>query len=265
MSTFHALWSTGAFVAALLGGILSHYVSPKVHLVTLGIVCMIAYIPAAIFILPPDLDEHDGGGEDTQAKIPLMGKSVMPLWGMGVGMLSGLVAEGAASDWGGILLRDSMGFGKGKNATAFGCFALAMITSRFLGDKALDYFGPMKTVKLGGYVGGIGWAIGIITAVPLSHSHPLLALIIIDCGFALAGFGLGPMFPAIILAASQTPGIASSVAMARVGVIGMMGFFIGPSIIGGLAQLINLPIAILFPALCLTFAGYMSRALKNAR
>jgi len=265
MSTFHALWSMGAFVAALLGGIVSHYVSPQGHLVTLGIVCMIAYIPAALFVLPPDLDEHDGGEEETEAKIPLFGKSVLPLWGMGIAMLSGLVAEGASSDWGGILLRDSMGFGKGKNATAFGCFALAMITSRFLGDKALDYFGPLKTVKLGGYIGGIGWALGIITAVPLSHSHPLAALIIIDFAFALAGFGLGPMFPAIILAASQTPGIASSVAMARVGVIGMMGFFIGPSIIGGLAQLINLPIAMLFPPLCLTFAGFMSRSLRNAR
>jgi hypothetical protein len=73
------------------------------------------------------------------------------------------------------------------------------------------------------------------------------------------------MFPAIILAASQAPGIASSVAMARVGVIGMMGFFIGPTITGGLAELFTLPVAILFPAICLTFAGYMSRSLRNAR
>jgi hypothetical protein len=53
--------------------------------------------------------------------------------------------------------------------------------------------------------------------------------------------------------------------MARVGVIGMMGFFIGPTITGGLAELFTLPIAILFPAICLTFAGYMSRSLRNAR
>jgi len=265
MSTFHALWSVGAFSAALLGGAIAHFISPKTHLVALGIICMLAYIPGAIFLLPPDLDEHDGGEEETEAKIPLFSTSVLPLWGMGIAMLSGLVAEGAASDWGGILLRDSMGIDKGKNATAFGCFALAMITSRFLGDKMLHHFGPLRTVKIGGYLGGIGWGIGVLIAVPLSDSHQLLSLIIVDLGFALAGFGLGPMFPAIILAASQTPGIASSVAMARVGVIGMMGFFIGPTITGGLAELFTLPVAILFPAFCLTFAGYMSRSLRNAR
>jgi MFS family permease len=263
MSSFHALWSSGAFVTTVLGGAISKHVSPRDNLVGVGITCFVLFIPTVMQLLPPGLDDHSGGGEDTQAKIPFFGKSVLPLWGMGIGLLGGLIAEGAASDWGAILLRDDMGFGKGVNATAFATFSLAMITARFLGDRALDYFGPRKTVQLGGYLGSLGLGLGISIGVPLSSSHPLLALIIVNIGFACAGLGIGPMFPAYILAASQVPGLASSVAIARVGVIGLAGYFIGPSVTGALAQLTSLPIAMTYPILMLLLAGYQSHIIKK--
>ena len=242
MSTFHALWSSGAFATTVLGGSIARFVSPRDNLVGVGIVCFFLFIPAVRMLLNAELDEHSGGEEETQAKIPLFGKSVLPLWGMGIGLLGGLIAEGAASDWGAILLRDDMGFGVGVNASAFAVFSLAMITSRFLGDRALDHFGPRKTVLYGGYLGGIGLGAGIAIGVPLSDTQPILALIIVNIGFACAGIGIGPMFPAYILAASEVPGIASSVAIARVGVIGLAGYFIGPSVTGALAQVLTLPV-----------------------
>ena len=73
--------------------------------------------------------------------------------------------------------------------------------------------GPALTVKLGAYIGGIAWGAAILIAVPLSDSHPLIALIIINLGFIAVGFGIGPMFPAFILAAGATPGVAPAVAM----------------------------------------------------
>ena len=263
MSSFHALWSSGAFATTVLGGSIAKYVSPRDNLVGVGIACFFLFIPAIRTLLPADLDEHDGGDEETQAKIPLIGKSVMPLWGMGIGLLGGLIAEGAASDWGAILLRDDMGFGKGVNATAFATFSLAMITARFMGDKALDYFGPRKTVLYGGYLGGLGLGLGIALGVPLSDSHPILALVIVNIGFACAGIGIGPMFPAYILAASEVPGMASSVAIARVGVIGLFGYFIGPSVTGAIAQLTSLPLAMTYPVLMLLLAGYQSHVMKK--
>ena len=71
------------------------------------------------------------------------------------------------------------------------------------------------------------------------------------------------MFPAYIIAASQIPGIASSVAIARVGVIGIAGYFIGPSITGALAQVTSLPIAMIYPILMLLLAGYQSHIIKR--
>ena len=263
MSSFHALWSSGAFATTVLGGSIAKHVTPRANLVGVGIACFFLFIPAVRLLLPSTLDEHDGGDEETQAKIPLFGKSVLPLWGMGIGLLGGLIAEGASSDWGAILLRDNMGFGIGVNASAFAVFSLAMITARFLGDRTLDYFGPRKTVLYGGYLGGLGLGLGIAIGVPLSTSHPLAALVIVNIGFACAGIGIGPMFPAYILAASEVPGMASSVAIARVGVIGLFGYFIGPSVTGALAQLISLPVAMTYPVLMLILAGYQSHVIKK--
>ena len=263
MSSFHALWSTGAFATTVLGGSIAKYVSPRDNLVGVGIVCFFLFIPAVRMLLTSDQDEHSGGEEETDAKIPFFGKSVLPLWGMGIGLLGGLIAEGAASDWGAILLRDDMGYGIGVNASAFAVFSLAMITSRFLGDRALDHFGPRKTVLYGGYLGGIGLGAGIAIGVPLSDSQPVLAFIIVNIGFACAGLGIGPMFPAYILAASEVPGIASSIAIARVGVIGIAGYFIGPSVTGALAQVLTLPVAMMYPVLMLLLAGYQSHIIKK--
>jgi MFS family permease len=263
MSSFHALWSSGAFATTVLGGSIAKHVSPRDNLVGVGIVCFFLFIPAVRMLLSAELDEHNGGEEETEAKIPFFGKSVLPLWGMGIGLLGGLIAEGAASDWGAILLRDDMGFGIGVNASAFAVFSLAMITARFMGDRALDHFGPRKTVLYGGYLGGIGLGAGIAIGVPLSDTQPILALIIVNIGFACAGIGIGPMFPAYILAASEVPGIASSIAIARVGVIGIAGYFIGPSVTGALAQVLTLPVAMMYPVLMLLLAGYQSHVMKK--
>jgi hypothetical protein len=97
----------------------------------------------------------------------------------------------------------------------------------------------------------------------MSDSYPIPALIIVNIGFIAAGLGIGPMFPAFILAASKTPGIAPAVAISRVGVIGIAGFFFGPSVTGLIAEYTDLKVGMAYPVLMLVLAGFMSRAIKN--
>ena len=262
MSSFHAMWSTGAFLTTVVGGLISRHVSPRANLIAIAVVSIIAYLIAAYYLLPRTIDGHKGD-EEHESKIPLFGKSVMPLWLLGVGLLSSLVGEGAASDWGAILLRDEMGYEKGVYASAFASFALAMIVSRFLGDRALDHFGPARLVQLGGYLGGSIWGISMAIAIPMSDSYPIPALVIVNIGFIAAGLGIGPMFPAFILAASKTPGIAPAVAISRVGVIGIAGFFFGPTVTGIIAQYTNLSIGMIYPVAMIILAGYLSRGIKK--
>ena len=263
MVSFHGMWSSGAFATTVLGGAIANFVSPRANLIGVGIAAFFLFLPLSQFLLPAELDNHDGGEEETSAKIPLFSRSTSILWWMGLGLLGGMIAEGSASDWGAILLKDDMGIAKGLNAAAFASFSLAMIVSRFSGDWALEKFGPARVVRVGGFGGAVIWGSAIAIAVPLSDSHPLPAFVIINLGFIAAGLGIGPMFPAFMLAASKLPGVASGVALARVGVIGIAGYFVGPTITGLLADTFSLPVAMAYPVTLLALAGVLSRVIKS--
>lgn len=264
MSSFHAMWSVGSFVTTVFGGFAISHMTPKTNLIVVAVASFLAFIPANLYLLSPDIDEHAGdGSEKTEAKIPFFGKSVLPLWAIGLGLIAGMVAEGAASDWGAILLRDNMNVPKGIYASAFASFALAMITSRFLGDRALEKFGPRNTVRYGGIYGGLAWGLCIAIAVPLSSVSVWSALLVVNIGFIFAGMGIGPMFPAFILAASRLKGIAPAVAISRVGVIGIAGFFIGPTVTGMIAEATSLSWAMAYPVGMMILAGYMSRSINE--
>ena len=262
MSSFHGLWSTGAFLTTVFGGVISHYVSPESNLVIIGSAGAVFNLIAMKYVLRDDEDFHEGS-EESEGKISLLDKRYLVLWLIGLALVGALLPEGAVSDWSAILLKENMGIAKGLNATAFGCFALAMIFSRMVGDRVLTALGPVKTVKLGGYLGGLGMGVGIAIGVPLSHHSKILALIIINIGFIIAGLGIGPMVPAMNVAAASLPGIAPSVALARIGIIGMGAYFVGPTVTGGLAQWFNLPVAMFFPTATLLMAGWLSRSLKD--
>lgn len=266
MSSFHGLWSVGAFFAALLGGLVANAVSPQINLIAISAIAFLAYFWVNYNLLPPHLDGHLGDeGEELESKVPLVGKEAMILWGLGFGLMCALIPEGGSYDWSGILLQDHMGIGKGLNAAAATVFSLAMIASRLLGDKFFEIWGHQKTVAYGGIFGGGIWGLSLLIGIPLADSHQILSLIIVCIGFGAAGFGMGPFFPAFYLAAASVPGVAPSVGIARTGIIAIGAYFAGPTIIGGIAEVTSLPIAFAFPVLLMFGAAYQSRFIKVKR
>jgi len=263
MSTFHGSWSVGSFVSTVTGGLLAHVISPQTELKIVAVIAFILYIPGIYFLLSGNEDEHKGEDGTSEGKLSFFDKTSLPLWAIGLGLLGCLLPEGAASDWGGVLLHEHMGIGKGADAIAFATFALAMITSRFLGDHWLAKYGPRRTVRVGGFFAGITWGLSIAIAVPLSAHAKVPAAIIICIGFAAAGLGIGPMVPAFMNAAARVPGVAPSVALARVNIIGLAAYFIGPTLTGGVSQLTSLPIALYISVLLLIFTGYQSRVIAS--
>ena len=263
MSSFHGLWSIGAFAATLLGGLVANFVSPRDNLIAIAIFGLFVYQFIAHYLLPAEHDGHLGEpGEDDAGKVSLFGKESLILWGLGIGLMCSLIPEGGAYEWSGILLQDHMGIGKGLNAAAATTFSLAMIVSRLLGDRAFEKWGHVNTVKYGGYFGGGLWGIGLFVGMSISDSHPMAGLIIVCLGFGAAGFGMGPFFPAFNLAAASIPGIAPSVGLARVGLIAIAAYFGGPTLIGLLAEVTSLPVAFAFPVLLYMVVGLQSKYIK---
>jgi MFS family permease len=263
MSTFHGLWSIGAFSATLVGGLVANVMSPRTNLFLIAGFCFTAFFFAVHYLLPADLDGHLGEpGDVTDSKVPLFGKEAMILWALGIGLMCSLIPEGGAYEWSGILLQDHMHIGKGLNAAAATTFSLAMIASRLLGDKFFAKWGYVNTVKYGGYCGGGIWGLGLLIGIPLSDSHKLFGLVIVCIGFGAAGFGMGPFFPAFNLAAASIPGVAPSVGLARIGLIAIAAYFGGPTIIGGISQLTSLPVAFALPVALFLVVGFQSKYIK---
>ena len=263
ITSFHGMWSIGTLTATLLGASVVYLLTPAQNLVGVALIGTLVFFYATSRLLPKTLDEHKGDGEvETKSSIPWFGVIAIPLWIMGVGASASFIAEGAAADWGALLLRDFMDIDKGFNASAFATFGVAMIISRFLGDRWLEKYGPFKVVRVLGVLGGTVWGGGILLGVWVSADYPLLALVIVNTGFFFAGIAIGPMFPAFVIGAANIKGVAPSIGIARIGVISIGAYFIGPSFVGLLSDLVTLPLALLYPAGALVLAGYLARVLR---
>ena len=260
MSSFHGMWSVGAFVVTMFGGILAKHISPSQHLKSLAIISALLYVIAISGLLSGELDGHKGETHEvTEAKIPLFSKEVAVLWALGIGLLASFVPEGGIYDWSGILLKDHMQVGKGVTAIAATTFSLGMIVSRFLGDSWFEKWGHQKTVKYGGYIGGLSLGFGLLVGIPLSSVNKIAGVAILSAALAVVGLCMGPFFPAFNLAAMSVPGIAPSVGMARVALISLAGNFFGPAIIGLISEATTLPISFGLIALLLILVGRQSR------
>jgi len=263
ITSFHGMWSVGTLATTLLGAGLAFFISPRANLLWVAGVGLIVFVVTSRYLLAPDLDNHSGE-EDTKSSMPWFGKAAWPLWILGIGATGTFIAEGAAADWAALLLRDEMGVEIGYYASAFATFALAMILSRFLGDSWLERFGPYQVVRFLGVVGGGLWGVLMLSGIWLSSDFPLLGVILVNTGFFFAGIAIGPIFPAFILGAANLKGVAPSVGIARIGVISIGAYFVGPTVVGVLSDQITLTYAMLYPVVFLVLSGCLAKAIKGS-
>jgi len=265
LASLHGAWSIGAFISALVGGSLANVLTPQLNLILLALVSVVVYVPLTERLLDKTIDEHLGLEGKDERKIPWFATKAGWLWVFAFGSLGALVAEGAASDWGGVLLAEHMNIERGLTASVFASFSLSMIISRFTADQIMERFGAGRVVLYGGVGGGVIWMASMLIAVPMSagagSTEKLLALVLINIGFFAAGAGIGPMFPAFIVGASKLPGIPASLGIARISVISIAGYFLGPTITGFISEVTDLPTALMYPGIALILAGIAGRGL----
>ena len=264
LASLHGAWSIGTFITALTGGLIAQVVTPSQHLIVAGLVALILFLPMSEQMMGREFDKHIGV-QGTKSKMPWFGGKYWLLWAFAIGSLGSFIAEGAAMDWGGILLAEHMGVPFGLTASVFATFSLAMIISRFTADSIMERIGPRKTVTSVGLIGGGLWVASIWSAVALSDAQPLLAMILINTGFFFAGLDIGPMFPAFIAESAKIEGVPPSLGIARIGVISIAGYFIGPTITGFISELTTLPTAMMYPALALVLSGWLGRYLSSSQ
>ena len=254
MSTFHAMFSLGALVGAFTGGLLSQW-KVTIFQHTAGIAAITIFI--ALYFkswwLPNSIDIHPiEKHKHTRSK-----RRPAIFWALGLVMMCGQVGEGAAGDWGGVLSRNTFHATPFVSTLPYICFAITMVTGRFLGDRLATKFGTRKIVIASGLIASLGLSGGLIVG----------GMPGVIAGWVFLAAGSSTVFPLIIsMAGKMAKGrfadrMAPAEGMAMVSGVAYFGFLAGPPVIGFVANSIGLRWAMMIPAALAFYvflAGYFT-------
>ncbi|WP_274555949.1 MFS transporter [Streptomyces spiramyceticus] len=226
MSGLHGMWSAGALIGSAAGTLAAH----------LGSDARLHHMLAAAALTVLGLAAYQGvldlrSAPDAQAppRFALPPKSALVIGAIG---FCAVFAEGASLDWSAVYLRDVLDTSPGLAAASTTAFALTMAVARLAGDKVVDRFGAVRTVRVGGVAATAG---GVLVVVA---PHPAVAM----GGFALIGLGVAVVVPLAFAAAGRS-GPNPSQAIAGVATITYTSGLIAPSAIGAVADATSLVVS----------------------
>ncbi|MDX6676029.1 MAG: hypothetical protein QOE31_81 [Solirubrobacteraceae bacterium] len=245
LSGLHAAFSLGMLGGALVtGAAAAAGLSPRAHLLSVGILCALASLAIRRALLPADADAVAGG--------PAFARPSRALARLGAIAFCVLLAEGAIGDWSAIHLAETLDASDATAVAGLAAFSATMAIGRLFGDRITQRLGNVAHLRSGSLLA----AAGIVVAAG-APSVPVAV-----AGFAFAGIGLSALFPLMVRAASDRAGAAPGPAIAAVSTAGYGGLVTGPPLVGFLAQATSLRVALaaVLGVLCLTAAGLASAA-----
>lgn len=249
MSSFHAFFSLGGLVGAVVGGAVAALgIGAAPHLLGAAVAIAVGMFLACRRLLPASADVSEEG--------PAFARPTKALLGLGVISFCVLVGEGAMGDWSAVYLNGTLGTGPGFAAAGFAVFSLMMTIGRFTGDWLMAKIGAKMLVRIGAAIAASG--LGLSLAVGNEYA----ALV----GFGCAGIGFSIIFPAALSAAGNSRDTAPGPALAAVATAGYFGFLVGPPSIGFAAELLGLGgalyIVVALSAVVVVLAGAVGKDVK---
>ncbi|HET9142183.1 MFS transporter [Actinophytocola sp.] len=237
MPVFHSGFSFGGmFGAAGAALAAAHGWAPLEHFSLVAALTMLVTLAVVRRVPNEPVLAKRGSQRRTRRRGSLAGRPV--LWLLGAVVLCSAVAEGASADWSALFAVDERGISEGAAAIVYATFSVAMAVTRLLGERAERRFGPDRLLVAGALTAGGGLLIAV--SVPAAWASYL--------GFGLAGAGLAYAFPvALGLAGSvgrRADGSGGERELAFVTAIAYSGFMLGPPLIGAIAQVSNLAVAL---------------------
>ncbi|MFE0418189.1 MFS transporter [Streptomyces tendae] len=246
MSGLHGMWSAGALIGSAAGTLAAHLgTDARTHHLLAAMVLTVTGLVACTWVL----DLQPAEDEDPPPRFALPPRSALLIGAVG---FCAVFAEGASLDWSAVYLRDELETSAGLAAACTTGFTLTMALARLAGDKVVDRFGAVRTVRVSGVLATLG---GLLVVV---GGHPAVAM----TGFALMGLGIAVVVP-LCFAAAGRAGSNPSLAIAGVATITYTSGLVAPSAIGGLAQATSLVVSfglVTLLACCLVVFARVLRA-----
>lgn len=236
MNWNHALFSAGFAVSALLAGmarragLAPEMVQPVLALVLVGM--------AAAMI---EARRAPASAEEAEAKAAARTPWAAALAAAAI-LFAAFVAENATETWSALHIERNLGGAPGEGAFGPAMLGLTMAAGRFGGQLLAARLGEPRLVALSAVLGCLG---ALVTAMA-----PVQAVAVI--GIGLIGMGVAVVVPsANSLLGQRVAASERALAISRSWMIGFTGFFVGPVVMGALAQAFGLRAAFVAVALIL--------------
>ncbi|APA90901.1 membrane protein mosC [Myroides odoratimimus] len=225
IGSLHGTWSIGGFVASWLGAeMISSYVPPLEHFIYYSTVGIIISLLLFKYLIPETNDTTSDNPILTEKKgFQLPDKNLVLL---GLLAFFAMVAEGMMTDWSSEYMKhvthapiQLIGYG----LTAY---MFAMASGRFISDFTVRRFGEQRTLLFCGILLFIGLGASVL--------FPGVYTTIIS--FMIVGLGVSAVVPMCYNLAGHTKTMPPQQALTLITSIGFIGFFLGPPVIGFIAQ-----------------------------
>jgi MFS family permease len=222
MASFHGIWSMAGFTGAAVGTLMiSLGFDPLKHFSVISTVMILLAICMKFGRMPKDA---------VVGNQPLFVKPDIVLLKLGLISFCCMAAEGTMFDWSGIYFQKIVEAPAGLVTLGYSAFMGTMALGRFLGDGLVLRFGRKEILQ----GSGILIALGLLIAVFIP------TLLFATIGFLLVGFGVSSVVPIVYSQAGKSEKMSPGMALAAVSSIGFFGFFIGPPLIGFIAEAFGL-------------------------
>lgn len=253
MNRAHGMWSLGFFVTALIAAAVRQAAIPvTTHTaVAFGIVVL-----ATLVLLPgmtnapvrPDTKVHD----DDTPRIALPNLGLLPLC---IIAIAAFLIEGTGIDWSVIYMRDVFEVAPFIGGLSLTVFTGLMSLGRLFADPVVDRFGPRAVATTMLAVAALGsLTIGIAP-------HPYVAI----AGFGMIGLGCSCVYPLTVSAAAQRTDRPSAVNVAALAQVSFVVFFLGPPLLGFVAEHLGIRLSYLFVLPVILVGLLLSNSLEPRR
>jgi fucose permease len=244
----HGTWGIG-FLAASLGGTVAVAANlpPTAHFV----IVLLAIVGATLALVGPMQPSppraHRGQASRRRFfALPTLG--ILLILGFAA---SGILLEGTTRSWSIIYLRGDYAAPAWVTTLSLPAITVALIAGRFLADRLIDRFGPVRVAMVLSAVAFVG-----LSTVVLATSITVALL-----GFLLIGFGISTVYPQTFSAAAQLGDRPSSENVAALATLQTVLGFATPPLFGFIAARYGIrtsfAMILPLPILSLFFARYL--------
>ena len=236
MNTFHAMFSMAMLAGSLVTLAASAFALPVGWRFLLAVALSVAAHLAFMRELP---------GGDAVVREPGERKRYRPdraLVALGIAAMVIMGCEGSIGDWVCVYYRDSLGAVGGSIKWGF-CAVMAMMAfGRLVTDGLVNRFSSRAVFRV--YSVLVASGLGLALSSPYMGVGGTSLLAVATVGYGIAGYGISGLVPILYSKGNRAKCMPPAAALTFIGSMGFGGYFLGPPLIGRLADLTSLSAAL---------------------